>query len=74
MFLFSPAQTQRRGDTDEPEDAWAVQNVIGYLHGLIKVSNIVPFLDVSAGVAVLSYLAFCYFVLCCRTRCSLELS
>lgn len=37
---------QRRGETDNLEDAWAVQNVIGYLHGLTKVSNIVPILEV----------------------------
>ncbi|CAM9671283.1 unnamed protein product [Ascophyllum nodosum] len=36
---------QRRAESDELEDAWAVQNVIGYLHGLIKVSNIVPILE-----------------------------
>eukprot|EP00903_Cladosiphon_okamuranus_P012323 g11554.t2 len=36
---------QRRGEAEDLEDAWAVQNVIGYLHGLIKVSNIMPILE-----------------------------
>ncbi|CAM9733349.1 unnamed protein product, partial [Hapterophycus canaliculatus] len=53
---FCQMRGQRRQDTEEPEDAWAVQNVIGYLHGLIKVSNIMPILEAkktpAANVAV----------------------
>jgi hypothetical protein len=27
------------------QDVWAVQNVLSYLHGIIRVSNIVPILE-----------------------------
>ena len=50
-------EQQRREEAEDLEDAWAVQNVIGYLHGLIKVSNIMPILEVSVGVVRLGIAA-----------------
>ncbi|CAM9948616.1 unnamed protein product, partial [Choristocarpus tenellus] len=53
---FCQLRGQQRSGGDELEDAWAVQNVISYLHGLIKVSNVVPILEAQkrplAGIAV----------------------
>jgi hypothetical protein len=39
------------------QDVWAVQNVLSYLHGIVRVSNIVPILEskrsaIASGTAV----------------------